>query len=362
MEWVDVTRGDEIPENAICGGFHHTDGMLYIGRASSGEVGKYNVSGTSVKNLWTHAGGQHANGKILTVPHGKVASWRAYNRGMALPVGAFLAGCYSTDGDLYVGRTGAALYNAPGEEREIGKLNVDGDKMKNLWCHATERHTSGQILVVEDDTDQTGFKAGDLLLCITLRRQSSAHHYGVGLAGGGVCRFYGMCYCDGIVIEPKTITNWLLPNDTLHTTTRATEWRVLGSYGPDAARRAMHEYYHNQEAWELSNKNNEHFARKMCTGRYECLQDEQVMSAWKILQVEGVRASPGVQRAVGGGMMLMNQEARRVPDPLDRMLMLNEAVEQRRGDIRRPRTHTRSRSPPPTVADEETSIGFAFME
>ena len=147
MAWVRVKKGDAIPAHAILAGETSTDGQIFIGRADTGEIGKYNTSsGTrdgKVHNLWVHNGGCKSSGEILCAQNHEV-SWSSYNKGWAFPKNAFVAGHYHSDGTLWVGRLSA--------HGEVGKINssssTSSGKMHHLWCHHTGKSTSGQILVL----------------------------------------------------------------------------------------------------------------------------------------------------------------------------------------------------------------------
>lgn len=146
MSWVSVSKGDSLPQGAFLAGEWNADGVLYVGRSSDGEIGKYNVDsgcpGGNVHNLWTHSGGRYSSGKILVIPPGKEAVWQPYSKGRALPKGAFQAGHYPSDGVLFIGKCNG----------EIGKLNMSNGRtdgtMHNLWCHSQGRCSSGYILTI----------------------------------------------------------------------------------------------------------------------------------------------------------------------------------------------------------------------
>jgi len=145
LQWVSVTRGDPLPAGAIQAGHYHKDGVLYIGKASNGEIGKYNIHNGRVYNLWTHDAGKWGSGQILVCPDDVVVWWCRYDKDDPLLPLAFQAGHYHKDGVLYVGRRDRG-------GQEVGKINVDNciggnnAKIHNLWCHDTGRHSSGEIL------------------------------------------------------------------------------------------------------------------------------------------------------------------------------------------------------------------------
>jgi putative sterol carrier protein len=84
-----------------------------------------------------------------------MTEWKFIKRGDAVPDGAILAGNTKSDGDLYVAR------NSKGE---VGKLNLDKDKMWNIWCHDGKDSTEGEILTVNGvPTKWVAVKKGELM-------------------------------------------------------------------------------------------------------------------------------------------------------------------------------------------------------
>lgn len=67
-------------------------------------------------------------------------AWKAISRGDEIPHGAILGGRTSKDGEVFVGKHGG----------ELGKLNTDGGKMYNIWCHSGGASQDGEILIVTD--------------------------------------------------------------------------------------------------------------------------------------------------------------------------------------------------------------------
>lgn len=86
----------------------------------------------------------------------QIYDWVPIQRGQPLPSGAVLAGQTRTDGEVYVGR------NADGE---AGKINLEGGKMWNLWCHRSGESSSAAVLVLRPGAlvEWRAFKEGDLL-------------------------------------------------------------------------------------------------------------------------------------------------------------------------------------------------------
>lgn len=143
VRWVPVRRGDDLPAGAVRTGSTGRDGDVYVARSRGGACGKLNLDGGKVWNIWCHGEPQMHEGEVLTVKHQAygVAHWVPLKRGDDLPVGCIRAGATGSDGDVYVAR------NANGAG---GKLNLQGGKMHNIWCHG-DHHSAqeGDILTVE---------------------------------------------------------------------------------------------------------------------------------------------------------------------------------------------------------------------
>ena len=67
--WQKCCQGDMMPENAICIGNYHKDGLLWIGKSENGEIGKLTVvqetqhsDRPTILKLWTHYEGGHDSG------------------------------------------------------------------------------------------------------------------------------------------------------------------------------------------------------------------------------------------------------------------------------------------------------------
>ena len=157
--WKSVKKGDAIPYQAVKAGYTDTDGVLYIGKAENGEIGKYNTSNKTLKNLWASNSGKHDHGYIFVCDPDRVI-WREYRYGGELPADAFLAGSYPMDGDLYIGRCGGDRGG------EVGKINLkpDGVTMQNMWVHSTYfKYTTGEILCVREQLVSIVFGDLDLI-------------------------------------------------------------------------------------------------------------------------------------------------------------------------------------------------------
>lgn len=139
FEWKPIARGDAIPEGAILGGRTSSDGEVFVGKNRAGEVGKLNLRDGKMYNLWCHKGKDSAEGDILVVKKECPIQWVKVSKGDAIPPDSLLAGNHDGDGDIYPCRRSGA----------VGKLNVDGAKVNNLWFHGEwfAKH-DGDILVV----------------------------------------------------------------------------------------------------------------------------------------------------------------------------------------------------------------------
>ena len=59
-KWVNIKRGDKIPNNAIYSGKDSSDDKVWVGRAINGEPGKINCNNNNsatplMQNLWCHS-------------------------------------------------------------------------------------------------------------------------------------------------------------------------------------------------------------------------------------------------------------------------------------------------------------------
>lgn len=194
MSWVEVEKGDSLPQGAILAGSTMSDGVLYIGRAGS-EVGKYNVdNGTSqgrVHNLWLRNGySAYEEGEILCCSPGKEAKWVRCSKGDPLPTGAFEAGHASADGVLYVGRISA--------NGEVGKLNVStgkrGGNCHNLWTREGGCRTSYDVLCFVPKEIE-----------VTLQLKPVILNYGVG--GYEKRRSKVITGCSNTTYDSKSVTD-----------------------------------------------------------------------------------------------------------------------------------------------------------
>ena len=173
--WAKVNKGDRLPNGAVMAGWTGDDGVLYVGMSNKFEPGKYNVDsgepGGKIHNLWTHAGGGHGSGYVLVCPDEKKVVWQSYKKGDKLEQypnafratpdgqpgfcsqGSIEPGPWADedwprfdkdDGVLYIGREGP--------NGSIGKINLDGDRIHNLWIQKINRLDGGQILTFENST------------------------------------------------------------------------------------------------------------------------------------------------------------------------------------------------------------------
>lgn len=147
--WKKYKHGDNIPDYALKLGSHRTDGPLYVGRrGAADEVGKINIDGMKLNNLWTHDQGKILEGEILCGVLNDV-KWIKYNKGDKIPVDALKAGYYHKDGDLYIGKS---------EDGEIGKINIKSDAINNLWCHDGGEKHCGEILCIVPEVGDIVYK------------------------------------------------------------------------------------------------------------------------------------------------------------------------------------------------------------
>jgi len=139
--WVPICRGQALTGGAVMTGRTGTDGDVYVGRNHEGEIGKLNLDGGRMYNIWCHHGGQSDRGAHLVMQNGAMQEWRPFKAGDRLPPGAAHGGHTRTDGDVFVGRT---------RHGACGKINLDSDgTIHHLWVH-------GNILP---------WKEGEVLVC-----------------------------------------------------------------------------------------------------------------------------------------------------------------------------------------------------
>ena len=136
QRWVPISRGDAIPSNAIYGGTYGTDGKMYVGQFN-GVPGKLNTENGKMWNCWVQGVGSSPHAEILVT--NKKIQWISYNKGDTTPDGAVGGMQTGADGQIVVAKT---------HSDEIGKLNLDGSRLNNLWSHAQGKSTSGKILVL----------------------------------------------------------------------------------------------------------------------------------------------------------------------------------------------------------------------
>lgn len=72
VKWVEIKRGDYIPDNAIYSGIDQSSDKVWVGRSISGEPGKINChDNTAIKpkmyNLWCHHSGSSSKAHILVI-------------------------------------------------------------------------------------------------------------------------------------------------------------------------------------------------------------------------------------------------------------------------------------------------------
>eukprot|EP00929_Paragymnodinium_shiwhaense_P015214 TRINITY_DN123279_c0_g1_i1.p1 TRINITY_DN123279_c0_g1~~TRINITY_DN123279_c0_g1_i1.p1 ORF type:complete len:318 (+),score=40.81 TRINITY_DN123279_c0_g1_i1:57-956(+) len=146
FSWVACSRGNPLPPNSVLCGRTKADGDLYIGRNSGQEVGKVNLDGGNMWNIWCHKGGGSQECEVLVLEGGATVEWKDYKKGDPIPDGAVFGGVTSDDGTggVYVARTN--------DEHVPGKLNVD-DKTDpptafNLWVQGVGECSEGQIMCV----------------------------------------------------------------------------------------------------------------------------------------------------------------------------------------------------------------------
>jgi len=146
--WMPIKRGDPLPQGVVLSGRTRSDGDVYIGRNSDGEVGKINLDGGNVWNIWCHHGGSSQEGEILLLEGGATIEWMDFKRGDPIPIEAVFGGHPSKDGagGVYVAREK--------EEGVPGKLNVedkhDPHTACNLWIHGHHKaHDEGQLLLIK---------------------------------------------------------------------------------------------------------------------------------------------------------------------------------------------------------------------
>lgn len=147
-DWVPISRGQPLPAGVVMSGRTGSDGDVYVGRNGAGEVGKINLDGGKMYNIWCHAGGSSQTCEILVLRAGATVEWRPYKHHQMPPDGAVWAGVTRTDGKhgVFVGRD---------RHGACGKLNLtDADgKLNNLWIHGNWSGLhEGEILLVNGST------------------------------------------------------------------------------------------------------------------------------------------------------------------------------------------------------------------
>merc|ERR1719476_688811 len=112
-------------------------------------------------NIWTHTTGSSSTGEILVGLPGSAIAWVPFKRGSDLPPTAVKAGSTKGDGDIYVARS---------PNGDAGKLNLEGGKCHNLWCHGNY---------------WSGWKEGDVLTVVPASGGGAPAPPVVPASGGG---------------------------------------------------------------------------------------------------------------------------------------------------------------------------------
>lgn len=147
---IPFKKYDEIPKNAFLAGNFRHDGVLYVGLAKEGEIGKINTTNETtcgkLQHLWTHHHGKHTEGHILIEPIGTRFQWQRFKKGDPMPANILgpLGSFHHDDGPLYAGR-------AIRDGQEVGKVNTKrgnpGDPLWHLWTHHNNKYLEGEVLV-----------------------------------------------------------------------------------------------------------------------------------------------------------------------------------------------------------------------
>lgn len=148
-EWVEVRRGEPLPEGACFAGCTSTDGGTYVGRSMTLECGKLTLSPgeRKVGSIWSHHDGRSTRGDCLVFKPDAQCIWVPVKRGERLPKAAVPAGYTRMDGETYVART----VRSCGKQHECGKLNLSLDgAIWNIWTHRNGSSQSGEVLITVD--------------------------------------------------------------------------------------------------------------------------------------------------------------------------------------------------------------------
>lgn len=146
--WVPIKHGEPLPSGAVLSGRTRSDGDVYVGRNSDGEVGKINLDGGNFHKIWCHHGGGSEEGEILLLADRVTVEWIDFKKGDPIPSEAVLAGHPSRDGP------GGVFVAREKEEGVPGKLNVE-DKTSpptahKLWIQGhLMGHGEGQLLLIK---------------------------------------------------------------------------------------------------------------------------------------------------------------------------------------------------------------------
>lgn len=138
QKWVSIHRGQHLPPDAVFGGVYsaHGDGEVYVGR-HSGVPGKINLENGKMWNCWVEGIGSSQSAEILTT--NKEIDWVSRKKGDPIPEGVVGDMQTKLDGPVIVAKT---------HSNEIGKLNLDGNRLNNLWSHAEKKSTSYRVLTL----------------------------------------------------------------------------------------------------------------------------------------------------------------------------------------------------------------------
>lgn len=138
QKWVPIHRGQRLPPDAVYGGVYstHGDGAVYVGRFN-GVPGKINLEDGKMWNCWVEALGSSQSAEILTT--NMKIDWVSRNKGDSIPEGVVGDMQTKADGPVIVAKT---------HSNEIGKLNLEGNRLNNLWSDAEKKSTSYKVLTL----------------------------------------------------------------------------------------------------------------------------------------------------------------------------------------------------------------------
>lgn len=153
ISWKVVTRGDSVPEGALCCGETQSDGRVFVARHLHGKSGKLNLDEGKVWNIWVHGVGSKRDGEVLSQHVTGALEWVPIESGQEVPEGAIQLRATRSGPVKGVGRSASNLEEVPpvcvakDGRGAPGFLTVQQGRAQEVCCHGRDPVHSGEVLV-----------------------------------------------------------------------------------------------------------------------------------------------------------------------------------------------------------------------